>query len=99
MNNKSRFLCFVSSFQEEKTKHTRYIVCDLVNSFSYYRLNLVWTLYFSFRFPAWCIVKIGQLIGASFEIQGLENINRMAGAVVVLNHQSAIDLIGELSLG
>lgn len=52
----------------------------------------------SIRIPAWCIVKIGQLIGASFEMKGLENINVKAGAVVVINHQSAIDLIGELSL-
>lgn len=43
--------------------------------------------------PAWCIVKVGQLIGASFEIQGLENIDKNAGGVVVINHQSAIDLI------
>lgn len=47
------------------------------------------------RIPAWCIVKIGQLIGASFEIQGLENINKDLGGVVLINHQSAIDLIGE----
>ncbi|CRK90938.1 CLUMA_CG004627, isoform A [Clunio marinus] len=43
--------------------------------------------------PAWCIVKVGQLIGASYEIRGLENINRDSGGVVLINHQSAIDLI------
>jgi lysophosphatidate acyltransferase len=49
------------------------------------------------RIPAWCIVKVGQLLGASFELQGLENINRNTGGVVLINHQSAIDLIGEFS--
>lgn len=45
--------------------------------------------------PAWCIVKIGELIGTSFEIQGTENLVRDKGSVVLINHQSAIDLIGE----
>lgn len=44
--------------------------------------------------PAWCIVKVGEFLGVSFEVQGLENINRDIGGVVVINHQSAIDLIG-----
>lgn len=48
-----------------------------------------------FSIPAWCIVKVGQLIGASFEIQGLENVNIKSGGVVLINHQSGIDLIGE----
>lgn len=49
------------------------------------------------RIPAWCIVKVGQFLGASFEIQGLENIKRDSGGIVLINHQSAIDLIGELN--
>lgn len=50
------------------------------------------------RIPAWCIVKVGQLIGTSFEIQGLENINRKCGGIVLINHQSAIDLIGNTNI-
>lgn len=46
------------------------------------------------RIPAWLAVKIGHLLGASFELRGLENINRDIGGVVLINHQSAIDLIG-----
>jgi lysophosphatidate acyltransferase len=49
----------------------------------------------STRIPAWCIVKFGHLLGASYDIQGLENIDRSKGGVVLINHQSAIDLIGE----
>lgn len=46
-------------------------------------------------FPAWCIVKVGELLGVKFEVQGLENINRDKGGVVLINHQSAIDLMGK----
>ena len=45
--------------------------------------------------PAWCIGKVGELIGFSFEVQGIENIVKDQGSVVLVNHQSAIDLIGE----
>jgi len=43
--------------------------------------------------PAWLCVKMGHLLGASYELRGLENINRDVGGVVLINHQSAIDLI------
>lgn len=45
--------------------------------------------------PAKCVVQIGKLIGVSFEVQGIENIKRNKGGIVLINHQSAIDLIGE----
>ncbi|KAL7028434.1 hypothetical protein ACKWTF_005829 [Chironomus riparius] len=43
--------------------------------------------------PAWCIVKVGEFLGLTFEIQGIENLNQNEGSVVLVNHQSAIDLI------
>jgi lysophosphatidate acyltransferase len=46
--------------------------------------------------PAWCIVQVGRLLGVSFEVQGIENLNSDEGGIVLINHQSAIDLIGEL---
>jgi lysophosphatidate acyltransferase len=45
--------------------------------------------------PAWCIVQVGKFIGVSFEVQGIENINRDKGGVVLINHQSGLDLIGK----
>lgn len=45
--------------------------------------------------PAWCVVKIGEIIGVSFEVQGKENIKKEEGGIVLINHQSAIDLMGE----
>jgi 1-acyl-sn-glycerol-3-phosphate acyltransferase len=49
------------------------------------------------RIPAWCIVQVGKVIGVSLEIQGVENINKDHGGVVLINHQSAIDLMGEFA--
>jgi lysophosphatidate acyltransferase len=46
-------------------------------------------------FPAWCIVRVGEFLGVSLEVQGLENINPNRGGIVLINHQSAIDLIGK----
>lgn len=46
-------------------------------------------------FPAWACVQFGKLLGVTFEVRGLENINRKKGAVVLINHQSGIDLMGE----
>lgn len=32
------------------------------------------------------------MLGVTFEIRGIENIQKKTGGVVVMNHQSAIDL-------
>lgn len=34
------------------------------------------------------------MLGASFTVRGKENINRNHGGIVLMNHQSALDLIG-----
>lgn len=36
-------------------------------------------------------------MGVQFELQGLENIDEKRGGVVVLNHQTDLDMISELS--
>jgi hypothetical protein len=36
-------------------------------------------------------------MGVSLEIQGVENINKDHGGVVLINHQSSIDLIGKFA--
>lgn len=48
--------------------------------------------------PAWVITKCAKLIGVTFRIRGKENIVHSTGCVVLINHQSAIDLcvLGEL---
>lgn len=48
--------------------------------------------------PAWGITKVAKLIGITFRIRGKENIVKNTGCVVLINHQSALDLcvLGEL---
>lgn len=43
--------------------------------------------------PAYLCTKFGKMLGASFEIRGKENINQQHGGVVLMNHQSALDLV------
>lgn len=43
--------------------------------------------------PAYLCTKFGKMLGASFEVRGKENINRQHGGVVLMNHQSALDLV------
>ncbi|XP_050099895.1 1-acyl-sn-glycerol-3-phosphate acyltransferase alpha-like isoform X1 [Anopheles aquasalis] len=43
--------------------------------------------------PAYLCVGFGKMLGASFTVRGKENIQRNHGGVVLMNHQSALDLI------
>lgn len=43
--------------------------------------------------PAYLCTKFGKALGASFEVRGKENVNRQHGGVVLMNHQSALDLV------
>lgn len=52
-------------------------------------------MFYFFSFPAWCIIQVGKVLGVEFELQGIENIDREKGGIVLINHQSALDLIGE----
>ncbi|XP_035908976.1 1-acyl-sn-glycerol-3-phosphate acyltransferase alpha-like isoform X1 [Anopheles stephensi] len=43
--------------------------------------------------PAYLCIGFGKMLGASFTVRGKENIQRNHGGVVLMNHQSALDLI------
>ncbi|KAI8042105.1 hypothetical protein M5D96_003407 [Drosophila gunungcola] len=43
-------------------------------------------------FPSWCFRQLCRLMGITMEVRGLENVRKDHGAVVIMNHQSAIDL-------
>lgn len=43
--------------------------------------------------PAWGARQISKLLGLTWELRGRENIIQDSGCVVVINHQSAIDLL------
>lgn len=62
------------------------------------KFNFFW---FSFRFnrwPAWGCRWLLRALGVSYELRGIENIKREHGGVVLMNHQSAIDLAGKYAL-
>ncbi|XP_063230687.1 1-acyl-sn-glycerol-3-phosphate acyltransferase alpha-like [Bacillus rossius redtenbacheri] len=44
-------------------------------------------------YPAWGARQISKLLGIRFEMKGLENAVQDTGCVVVINHQSALDLL------
>lgn len=47
------------------------------------------------RMPAWGCRLLLQILGVTYEVRGLENINKSHGGVVLMNHQSGIDLAGK----
>lgn len=47
------------------------------------------------RLPAWGCRLLLRALGVTYEVRGLENIQKNHGTVVVINHQSAIDLTGK----
>ncbi|KMQ82025.1 1-acyl-sn-glycerol-3-phosphate acyltransferase alpha [Lasius niger] len=44
--------------------------------------------------PARCVVKVAKIIGIKFRFRGKENIIKDSGCVVLINHQSSLDLCG-----
>ncbi|XP_030380540.1 putative 1-acyl-sn-glycerol-3-phosphate acyltransferase acl-2 [Scaptodrosophila lebanonensis] len=42
--------------------------------------------------PAWCFRQLCRLVGITMEVRGLENVRKDHGSVVLMNHQSALDL-------
>lgn len=48
----------------------------------------------SFRVPARCVVTIAKIIGIHFHFRGKENIVKDSGCIVLINHQSSLDLCG-----
>ncbi|XP_065357246.1 1-acyl-sn-glycerol-3-phosphate acyltransferase alpha [Calliphora vicina] len=43
--------------------------------------------------PAWACRQLCKGLGVTMEVRGLENIRKNSGSVVLLNHQSALDLL------
>lgn len=48
--------------------------------------------------PAWACRQLCKGLGVTMEVRGLENINKNTGGVVLMNHQSALDLLGKKCL-
>lgn len=48
--------------------------------------------------PAWGCRILCYILGASFELRGAKNVKTDKGGVVLINHQSCIDLAGKFQL-
>ncbi|ALC38978.1 fu12 [Drosophila busckii] len=42
--------------------------------------------------PSWCFRQLCKIMGITMEVRGVENVKREHGSVVLMNHQSALDL-------
>ncbi|EDW78135.1 uncharacterized protein Dwil_GK24838 [Drosophila willistoni] len=42
--------------------------------------------------PSWCFRQLCKLMGITMEVRGLENVRTNHGSVILMNHQSALDL-------
>jgi len=51
-------------------------------------------IFFTIRLPAWGGRQISKLLGLKWEMRGKENIVQNSGCVVLINHQSCLDLLG-----
>jgi 1-acyl-sn-glycerol-3-phosphate acyltransferase len=49
-----------------------------------------------YSLPAWSERQLSKLLGIKFEVRGYENIVQDSGCIVLMNHQSALDILGEL---
>lgn len=50
---------------------------------------------FYYRIPAYFLRLTARFLGIRWTVQGLENVDDSRGAVVLLNHQSSLDLYGK----
>lgn len=51
-----------------------------------------------FRLPSWGARQISKCLGLKWSVRGTENIVQDTGCVILINHQSAVDLIGKTFL-
>lgn len=48
--------------------------------------------YILYRVPSWLFIQLCKFMGITMEVRGMENVKREHGSVVLMNHQSALDL-------
>lgn len=62
------------------------------NHLNHFQVIIIWLD--SSRLPAWGCTLLLQSMGLTYEVRGHNNIDRNKGGVVLINHQSGIDLVG-----
>ncbi|EZA59803.1 1-acyl-sn-glycerol-3-phosphate acyltransferase alpha [Ooceraea biroi] len=94
-------LCALSETVRYRAKFIFFIVASALSAG-------LWIPFMLFRIGSWknalvpamCVVRIAKIIGMNFRFRGKENIIKDTGCVVLINHQSSLDLcvLGELWL-
>lgn len=76
------------------TKFTVFILLSTVSATIFIPIMLLRPRdYRNALLPAWGARQISKLLGLQWEIRGVENVNQESGCVIVINHQSALDLL------
>ncbi|XP_066588380.1 1-acyl-sn-glycerol-3-phosphate acyltransferase beta [Prorops nasuta] len=92
-------ICAVSDGVRYRMKFVLFIILSAISSSIFIPLMLFKIRHWSNALlPAWCVKNTGKILGVNFVIRGHENIVEDSGCVVLINHQSSIDLcvLGEL---
>ncbi|XP_012215795.1 1-acyl-sn-glycerol-3-phosphate acyltransferase alpha-like isoform X3 [Linepithema humile] len=94
-------LCALSESMRYRAKFIFFIIGSALSAG-------LWIPFMLFRIGSWknalvparCVVKIAKIIGINFHFRGKENIVQDSGCVVLINHQSSLDLcvLGKLWL-
>ncbi|XP_011061963.1 PREDICTED: 1-acyl-sn-glycerol-3-phosphate acyltransferase alpha isoform X3 [Acromyrmex echinatior] len=94
-------LCALSENMRYRVKFTFFIIASALAAG-------LWIPFMLFRIGSWrnalvparCVVTVAKIIGMNFHFRGKENIVKDSGCIVLINHQSSLDLcvLGELWL-
>lgn len=88
------FLYHISNVFRYYFKFTIFIIASLAAATTFIPLMLLRPRsYKNALLPAWCERQFSKLLGIKFEMKGHENIVQDSGSVVLINHQSALDIL------
>lgn len=71
-----------------------YLVILFIVAFQKKIASYQFFVYF-YRLPAWGARQISRILGLKWKMKGHKNIVQNVGTVVLINHQSCIDLLGK----
>nr|CAD7611219.1 unnamed protein product [Timema genevievae] len=88
------FLYHVSIVFRYYVKFTLFLFLSLVGATAFIPLMLVRPRHYkNALYPAWGARQVSKLLGLQWEVRGMENAVNDTGCVILINHQSALDLL------
>lgn len=55
-------------------------------------------IHFHFSFAAYCVSNVARLLGITYEVHGIENVQLDSGGIIMLNHQGCLDLVAIIEI-